>query len=110
MEEAVEHGGDRSAVTKKFSPVLHRTVRSQKGAGPLIAPHDDLEEVFGGGGWELAHTEIIDDEQRYGGEELHVLFTSAIDGGFGDFLQQRMGFAVKDAIALVDGRQTDGLS
>ena len=30
MEEAVEHGGDRSAVTKKFSPVLHRAVRSQR--------------------------------------------------------------------------------
>lgn len=42
MEEAVEHGGDSSAVAEQFAPVLHWTVGSQKSAGPLIASHDDL--------------------------------------------------------------------
>ena len=60
MEEAVEHGGHRSAVTEELSPVLHRTIGSQQGAGPLIAAHDDLQEVLGGGGGEFAHAEIIE--------------------------------------------------
>src|SRR3990172_5249310 len=43
VEEAVEHCGDGGAVTEELAPVLHRTVGSQKRAGPLIAPHDYLE-------------------------------------------------------------------
>jgi hypothetical protein len=38
MEEAVEHGGDGGTVTEQLAPVLHRTVGSQQGASPLIAP------------------------------------------------------------------------
>jgi hypothetical protein len=49
MEEAVEHCGDGGAVTEQLAPVLHQTVGSQQCAGPLIAPHDDLEEFLGGG-------------------------------------------------------------
>jgi hypothetical protein len=51
MEEAVKHGGNGSTVAEELSPVLHRTVGSQKGAGPLITAHDDLEEILGSAGW-----------------------------------------------------------
>ena len=49
MEEAIEHGGDGSAVAKKFAPVVHRSVRCQQSAGALIASHYDFQQVLGGG-------------------------------------------------------------
>jgi hypothetical protein len=38
-----------------------------------------------------------------------VLLASSIDGSFGDFLEQRVGLAVDDTIALPDDRLSDGL-
>lgn len=54
------------------APVVHRTVRSQKGTGPLIASDDDLEDILGSGGREFAHAQIIDDEKGHGGCEGSV--------------------------------------
>ena len=34
--------------------------------GALVAAHDELEQVLGGGGGQLAHAEVVDDEQRHG--------------------------------------------
>ena len=65
LEEAIEHGGDRGRIAEQLAPVLHGTIGSHQRAGPLMTTHDDLEEVLGGGGRELAHSEIVDDEQRH---------------------------------------------
>ena len=40
VEQAVEHGGDGGAVAEQFSPVFHRAVGSQQGAGAFVATHD----------------------------------------------------------------------
>ena len=109
MEQAIEHGGDGGAVAEQFAPVFDGAVGSQQGAGALVAAHDDLQQILGGGGRELAHAEVVDDEQRHGGQQFHVLFARAVEGGFGDFLEQGVGLAVEDAIALLDGGLADGL-
>jgi hypothetical protein len=39
-----------AALSPRSSPkVLHRTVSSQKGAGSLVASHDDFQEILGDG-------------------------------------------------------------
>src|SRR5215472_17305316 len=43
VQQAVEHGGDGSAVTKQFSPVFHGAVRGHQGAGASVTAHDDLQ-------------------------------------------------------------------
>jgi hypothetical protein len=71
MEETIEHSGDRSSVAKKLPPVLHRR--------RFVTAHYDLQEILGGSQWELAHAEIIDDEQRHGVEQVYVFFTCAVN-------------------------------
>jgi hypothetical protein len=51
----------RSAVTaavsaEQLAPVVDRTVRCEQRADALVAAHDELEEVLGGGG-DLPHAE-----------------------------------------------------
>ena len=62
LEQAIEHGGDRRRIAEELAPVLHRAIRSHQRACPFVPPHDDLEEVLGGGGGELAHAEIVHEE------------------------------------------------
>jgi hypothetical protein len=64
VEEAVEHGGDGGGVAKELAPVLDGPVLGEDRAGTFVAAHDELEEVLSGGDRELAHAEVVDDEQR----------------------------------------------
>src|SRR5437764_10131466 len=58
----------------------------------------------------LAHAQVIEDETRHGGQELHPLLAGVINGSFGQLFQQMMRLAVEDTVALLDGGLTDGLS
>src|SRR6516165_6090320 len=64
VEEAVEHGGNSSTVAQQFAPVLHRAVGGEQSTGALITPHHDLQQFLSGGDGQLAHAQIVDDEQR----------------------------------------------
>ena len=66
MEEAIEHGGDGGAISQQFAPVVDGSVRGEQSTGALIASHHDLQQFLGGGDGQLAHTEIIDDENAIG--------------------------------------------
>jgi hypothetical protein len=83
--------------------------RGQHGAGPLVAAHDDLQQFFGGGERQLAHAEIVEDERGHGDQELHVLFTGAVERGFGEIIEQGVGLAIEHAVSLLDGGLADGL-
>src|SRR5260370_30458181 len=48
----------------------------------------------------LTHAEIIDDEQRNRRQQFHVFLAGSIDGGFGQIIEQLVGFAIPHAIAL----------
>ncbi len=63
VEEAVEERADRGDVAEQLPPVLHGAIRGQQSAHPFVPPHDQLEEILGGGGGEPAHGEIVEDEE-----------------------------------------------
>ena len=49
---------------KQFTPVLDGPVGSQQRAGALVTPHHNLQQILGGRLRELAHPEVVDDQQR----------------------------------------------
>lgn len=63
VQEAVEHRADSGCISQKFSPVFDGTIRSQHRAGSFIPSHDDLQQFFSRGQWQLTHPEIVEDEQ-----------------------------------------------
>ena len=75
----------------------------------LVAAHDQLEQILGGGVRQLAHAEVVDDEQRDGRELGEVVLARAVERRVGELLEQRVRLAVEDAIALLDGGAADGL-
>ena len=110
VQEAVEHGADRGRSAQQFTPVLDGTVRGQERTGPLVAPHDDLQQLFGCGQGQLAHSEVMENQKGHGHQGVQILFTSAIQGCLREFIQEGVGLAIENAIALLDSRLPDGLS
>ena len=58
---------------------------------------------------QLPHAEVVDDEQRHGGEISQVVLACAVQGGVSDLLHEGVRLAVDDAVALQDGSAADGL-
>jgi hypothetical protein len=71
--------------------------------------HDDLQQIFGGRVRQLAHPQVIDDEQRHGGEFGEIVLARAGERGLGEFFEQRVRFPIDDAVALLDRGAADGL-
>jgi len=82
VQESVRHGANGDRVAEEFAPVFHWSVGGQHGAGALVPAHDDLEQ-FIGGERQLPHAQVVDDEQRHGLQELHVLFARAVERSLG---------------------------
>jgi hypothetical protein len=101
--------GDGGGVAEQLAPILHRAIRGEQRGGPFVAAHDDFQEVLGGGGWESTHAEVVDDEQRDGGELREGGLAGAGELGVGELVDEGVGFAVEDAVALLDDGHTDGL-
>jgi|SRR5712692_2375310 len=111
VEQAIQHRCHRGVVPEKFAPVFYWPIGGEERAGPLVPAHRQLEEVFRRGAGELAHSKVIDNEQRDFRQQLEVQSSAAIQLRVGKFLQQVMSLAVEDAMALLlDGRPSDGLS
>ena len=68
-----------------------------------------LEQILGGGVRELAHPEIVDDEQGHRGEVGEQHFARPVERRIGDLFDERVGLAIDDAVALLDPRAADGL-
>jgi hypothetical protein len=49
MKQAIEHGAHCGHIAKQLAPVLDRAIGGQQGAAALIAAHDDLQQILGGG-------------------------------------------------------------
>ena len=60
--------------------------------------------------WELPHSEVIDDEQRNAGEIGHVLLAALVERGVDQLLDEHVGLAVVDLVALSDGSPPEGLN
>src|SRR5437762_6491042 len=59
MKYAIEHGRDRCYIAQQLPPVLDGSVRCQQCTDALVAAHDDLQQIFGCGHWQLAHSKVI---------------------------------------------------
>ena len=110
VEQAIEQRGDGGGVAEQLAPVVDGAVRREERGRALVAAHDELEEVFGGGVRQLPHAEVVDDEQRHGrrdrrGTSLRVPSSVAS----ASLLEQRVRLAVEDAVALLDRGAADGL-
>jgi hypothetical protein len=57
----------------------------------------------------FAHAEVVDDEERHGGQLGEVCLPRAVEGGVREFFQQRVRLAIEDAVALLDDGAADGL-
>ena len=78
--------------------------------GPLlVAAHDQFEQVLGGGVRQLAHAEVVDDEQGYAGQFGEVVLAGVGERGLCELFKESVRFAVDDAVALLDGGPADGL-
>ena len=109
MEQPIEQRGDGRGVAEQLAPVVDGAVRCEQRRRALVAAHDQLEEVLGGGVRQLAHAEVVDDQQRHGGEVGEIVLAGAVERGVGDLLEQGVGLAIEDAMALLDGGASDGL-
>src|SRR5712692_700443 len=110
VKQAIQHGCHGGIVAQKFAPVFDRSIGGEERAGPLVPAHDEFEEVLRCGAGELAHSEVIDDEQRDFGKEIEVQSSAAIQLRVRKLLEQVMGLAVEDPMTLLlDGRPSDGL-
>jgi len=110
MQEAIEQRGDGGVVTEQLPPVVDWSVRGKDGRGAFVAAHHQLEEILGGGMRQLAHAEVINDEERDRGQVVQICLPGAVQRGIRNFLDQGVCFSVHDAIALLDGGPSDGLS
>ena len=64
MQQAIEHGADGGNIAEHFAPVVNRAIGSQQCTAAFVAAHDDFQQILGGGMWQLAHAEVIQDQQR----------------------------------------------
>ena len=109
VKEAVEHRGDGRGVAEELAPVLHGTVRREQRGGPLVAPHHDLEEILGRRVRELAHAEVVDDEQRDGRDVGEIVLPRTGELRLDEVLDEGMRLAIEDAMALLDHGEADRL-
>ena len=93
-----------------FPPIVHRSVRGQERGRAFVAPHDQFEEVLGRGVRQLAHAEMIDDEQWHRRQLREVVFAGTGERRLGQFFEQRVGLAVDDAIPLENRGAADRLA
>ena len=58
---------------------------------------------------QLAHAEVVDDEQGHAGQLGQIGLAGVGERRFGEFFKEGVRFAVDDAVALLDGGASDGL-
>jgi hypothetical protein len=98
MQQAIEERRDRGGVAQQLAPVVDRPIGRQQCGRALVPPHDDLQQIFGRGVWQLAHPEVVDDQQRHGGEIREIDLAGAIERGVREFLEQRVRLAIDDPV------------
>ena len=77
VEEPVEQRGNGRGVAEELAPVLDRAIRRDQRGGAFVAAHDDLEEILGRGVRQALQPEIVDDQERDGGDVAQVVFAGA---------------------------------
>ena len=97
VEQTIEQRRDGGGVAQELVPVLHGAIRREQRGGFFIAAHHDFQEVLGRGVGQSPHPEVINEEQRDGGDLRDVLLAGAGELRIGEFLEEDVGLAVQDA-------------
>ncbi len=87
-QEAVEEGGDRGGVAEQLVPVPHGAVGGRNRGRPLVAAHDWLQQLLGGGGGQLPYAQVVDEQEGDGTELSEHRLSGAIQHSMGQILQQ----------------------
>ena len=87
MQETIEQRGDRGRVAEQLAPVVDGSIGREQRGGALVAAHDQLQEIFGGGVRQFPHAEIVDDQQRHGREIRQDGLARAVQRRVGEFLE-----------------------
>ena len=109
MQQSVEEGAHGGIVAEQLAPVVDGAVGCHDGADALVATHDDFEQVLSGGVRQLAHAEVVDDEQGHGADLLHEVLPRTVEGRIGELFDQGVGFLVEHFVAVVNRSEADGL-
>jgi len=107
VEEPIEERGHRGGVTQELAPVVDWAVRGQDRRGPFVATHDEVEEVLGRRVWELAHAQIIDDQQGHGSQLGEEGLALAVQSGVGDLFDEPV-LATLQLVGDERGDQVEG--
>ena len=101
MHQAVEERGDHDHVAEQPRPVFDRAIGGHDRGGAFVATHQDVGQLLAGVGGQLAQEQIVDDEQL-GGLDVGAQFLELAElAGFGEVLDELVGFAVEDLVATV---------
>ena len=76
VQQPIEERRDGRGVPKQFSPIVNRSIRGQERGCALVAPHDELQEIFGGRVLQFAHAKVVDDQERDRGQLGEVVLAS----------------------------------
>ena len=87
MQQSIQHGGDGGAIAQQLAPVFDWPIRGEERAGAFVAAHDDFQQFLGIGHRQFAHAEVVDDQQRHGGEQFCVLLAFAVQRGVGQLFE-----------------------
>ena len=109
VKQTIQEGGDGRSVAEQFPPVVHGTVRRDERRRALIPAHDDLQQILRGGLGQFPHAEVVDDEQRNGGDVCDVGLAGPLELGVGELVEEDVGLAVEDAMALLNDGEADRL-
>src|SRR5713101_437080 len=101
VEQTVEQRRDGGGVAQELAPVFDGTIRRDQRGGFFIAAHHDLQEVLGRSLGQPPHPEVINEEQRDGGDLRDVVLAGAGELRLGELLEEDVGLAVQDAMALL---------
>ena len=110
MQQPVEQRGDGGGVAEQLPPVVDGSIRGEHRGGPLVTAHDQFEQVLGRGVGQLAHAEVVDDEQGHAGQLGQVVLSGVGERRLGKLFEEGVRLAVGDAVALLDSGAADGLS
>lgn len=105
VEQAVEERRDGGGVAEQLAAVVDGAVGREQRRGAFVAAHDHLEQILAGGVRELAHPEIVDDEQWHRREIGEESLARAVESGVGDLFDEAVRLAVDDAVGPAGSRR-----
>ena len=109
MDEPVGDSAGGSGVVNELAPVLEGQVGGDEGGGAQVAAVEDRTEEVGAASVEAQISELVDDEELWGGPSSEALVESVSSGGSDEIVDEIGGENEADPTAVKAGEVTDGV-